>query len=356
MNLQVEISNSVDENEWNRTLTMSKDSSIYQTTFWAQIYKNSYDSVPVFVSIRDSKSNLVGQLTSLIHKKMLWAHSHPISRFIGQGLNLNSILTWQYGPIIHDEENKKNILDRILFSLKQVAKENNIAMIRGSTSPYLEGNQKMLNSSFKNQNYSSQPWSTYLVNLKQNEEEFFQQLDKKTRYDIRKSEEKDLVFEETNNVDTIHELLMLKAESNKKARLQGLDRNKRFVIEHKQLIDLGLEHVFIIKHENEIVGGIIVPHFNGNIIQHGVTISSQRKLMVGTFLTWKVLKFFLNKEFFYFDMGGFNPNPETKKEENIDFFKSKWNGIQTDFVFHDKILDKKKIAISSFLRKFKGYN
>ena len=356
MNLQVEISNSVDEIEWNRTLTMSKDSSIYQTTFWAQIYKNSYDSVPVFVSIRDSKSNLVGQLMSLIHKKMLWAHSHPISRLIGQGLNLNSILTWQYGPIIHDEENRKNILDKLLVSINHVAKENNIAMIRGSTSPYSERNKEISNSTFKNQNYSYKPWSTYLVNLKQNEEKFFQQLDKKTRYDIRKSEEKDLTFEETKDIDTIHELLMLKAESNKKARLKGLDRNKRFVLEHKQLIDLGHEHVFIIKHENQIVGGIITPNFNGNIIQHGVTISSQRKLMVGTFLTWNILKFFLNKEFFYFDMGGFNPNPQTKKEENIDFFKSKWNGIQADFSFHDKILDRKKIKVSSLLRKFKDYN
>jgi len=52
----------------------------------------------------------------------------------------------------------------------------------------------------------------------------------------------------------------------------------------------------------------------------------------------------------YYDMGGINPNPSSKKEKNIDFYKSKWGGQQYSFGISTKILNRKKQILSSILR------
>ena len=49
-------------------------------------------------------------------------------------------------------------------------------------------------------------------------------------------------------------------------------------------------------------------------------------------------------------MSGVNPEPSSKKEARIDFFKSKWGGEKYDYLTFMKILDKQKAKISFALQ------
>ena len=59
MNFTVNISSTVDENEWNDSLNKNSSSMIYQTTKWQELYETVYDSKPVYITVRDQLKNIV---------------------------------------------------------------------------------------------------------------------------------------------------------------------------------------------------------------------------------------------------------------------------------------------------------
>ena len=341
------ISETVDEHEWNTKLLESNDSSTYQTTNWAQVFKFAHDSKPLFISVRDNDSKLVGQLCSIIHKKFFWNRANTISKFIGEKLDLHTSIKWDYGPIIHDSMHNEEILSQILDALDQVSKQNNVTMISGSTPP---SKNKNLEPLFAKHGFSEQKWSTNIIHLQTKIDEYYNSLNKKTRYDIRKSEEKELTFEVVNDHSSYVEFQNLKNEANKIAGLPINKNPKVIVARTKFLDDFGHGKLFLVRHENQLLAGIVGILFNGKIIQDSVAISSNRNHLQGDFLTWNFLKWCHKKKFSFVDVGGVNPNPISQKEKSINFFKSKWGGEKLDYYYYVKILDRSKSKISSLLQ------
>lgn len=52
MTLEVDISNDPDENYWNENLEKSTSSTIYQVPNYSNVYKQVFDSKPVFVMVK----------------------------------------------------------------------------------------------------------------------------------------------------------------------------------------------------------------------------------------------------------------------------------------------------------------
>ena len=347
LNLKSKYSYEIDSNEWNNTLLQNKISTIYQTSNWQEIYKQVYDSKPVFITVTKSNGKILGQLGAVIHKKLFWQDTNIITSLIGSKLNLRTTLNWFHGPILHDYHNQKEIISEILSCIDKISIENKVTMIRGISPPL---DDKLLNESFKSFNYSLNPWATYITDLKQKPEKLYNSFNKKTRYDIRKSEQQELKFEIAKNKKSYDEFNELKVEARKRAG-QKTKLNTFFFDAHREfLYKKGYENLFLVKHEGVIIGGILGVIFNGNIIQHGVGNSVTTELLGGPFLTWNALKWAINKKYSTFDMGGVNPYPESLKEGKIDFYKSKWGGKKHHYTFYTKIFSKTKSKISSFLK------
>ena len=83
MNFNIKISSEVNENEWNENLSKSSTSTIYQSYNWQKLYREAFSSKPFFITITDDSGNVVGQLACLIHEKMLWGGTNPVSKKIG---------------------------------------------------------------------------------------------------------------------------------------------------------------------------------------------------------------------------------------------------------------------------------
>ena len=94
MNFNVKISSKVNENEWNDNLAKSNASTIYQSYNWQKLYREVFGSKPIFISITNKNGIVVGQLACLIHEKMLWEGTNPISKKIGNTLKLSTSLWW----------------------------------------------------------------------------------------------------------------------------------------------------------------------------------------------------------------------------------------------------------------------
>ena len=345
MNFTVNISSTVNENEWNNSLNKNSSSMIYQTTKWQELYQTVYDSKPIFITVRDQLKNIVGQLACLIHKEVFWQHANIISKVLGKKLKLGTVLWWYHGPIIHDNKNQKQILEIILKSLDDVVVKNNVVMVRGISSP-LE--QQDFNQEFIKFGYKIEPRLTFVIDLTQDIDKLYNSLKKDTRYYIRKSEKEDFEFiiaNEKNVFDKFQELKNITRKLNDK---KIFNNSKLFDMHWEILRNSGFEDLLVARKNSEIEGIILTLNFNGNLIQHALANSPKFDL-VGTFLTWNTIKWAKQMNYSTFDFAGVDPEPKTAKEKGIYFYAEKFGGEKIHYSVYSKIIDKKKYYLSSGL-------
>lgn len=345
MTLEVNISYTVDEKLWCQNLEKNIASTIYQVPTYSTVYDQVFDSKPVFVTVL-KKNEIVGQLAILIHSKYYWKDSNMFSRAIGEKLKLNLILRWEYGPIIHQYDDRQEILDEILLAVERIAEQNDINLIRGTTYPLRNIYD---NKIFEKHGYDSTDWATYITELGQNPNALYDSLSKETRYDIRKSEKNDLELEIVNNFSSFKEYSELAFSTRLRAG-EKRKENPLFVEKFwNNMYDKGYLKVFLARKGEELLGAIENLVFNKNVIQYGIVNSPKTQLLGGTFLTWNAIKWSVENNCRTYDMGGINPNPETEKEKSINFYKSKWGGKQQNYIRYVKIRKPSKTKFSAAL-------
>lgn len=346
MNFNAIFTHDVDQNGWNTKLLQRKSSLVYQTSNWQLAFRGGYSSKPVFIYVVNDQDKTVGQLAAIIHQKWFWQDANIFSKTIGGALGLGKVLHWFYGPIIYDKDNEEKIISTMIETLDMIAKENAVVLIKGTSSP-LAG--EPANKSFENYNYDLKPGATFIIDLKQGSENLYGSLKKDIRYYIRRSEKMGYQFEIVNNKDILHEFHDMKIEANKEEGRRPV-RNKIFVDTNWELLHKkGFAQLFIARFKGKNVGGILTLNYNKNMIQHALVNSPEHDL-VGTFLTWNIIKWAMKMNLETFDFAGVNPNPKTTKEKGIYYYASKWGGNLYNYTVYTKILDSKKHKITSFLK------
>lgn len=345
MSITISVESLIDPTNWDTHLAKNPTSSLYQSWYWAKIYEDVFDSKPFFLLAKNTSGKVIGQLLVFIHTKYFWIHANPIIKKLYPKFNLGSIISWNYGPIIHDKNNANEINRKFLKSLDKLAIENNVIMIKGSSSLEFE---IMNDVPFLENNFQVQDWGTYVIDLTQEKNIIYNNLDKKTRYDIRKSEKFGLLFEIADKKDTLDEYIELKH----KEREQSNQKTIRIPLYNEKYWNYLFYNdrlkLFVARHNGKIVSGILAIEFFGHLIQHGV-LNLRNDLLAGSFVTWNAIKWSIDNNYKTFDMGGFNPNPASEKEKNIDFFKSKWSGNEIHYHLYTKIINSKKFKLSSIL-------
>lgn len=346
MGFDVKISSEINESEWNDNLTKSNASTIYQNYHWQNLYREAFGSKPFFIYVINESGIVVGQLACLIHKKMLWEDTNYFSKKIGTSLKLGNSLWWYHGPIIHDQENRNEILSIILSSVDKIAMENKIVNIRGISSPFLK---QFPSKIFEKFGYKPEPKLTFVINLNQNLDDLYNFLKKDTRYYIRKSEKEGFVFETAKDMEGFEKFQEFKIEA-KKREGKKTSRKQHFYEKHWKILKQNeCEEVLLARTDGKIKGTILTLFFNGNMIQHALSNAPEEEL-VGTFLTWNTIKWAQKMNMNTFDFAGVDPSPKTKKEKGIYFYAEKFGGEKIDFFSYTKILDKKKYYLSTGLK------
>lgn len=346
MKISINVTSDVDSKEWNKELSKSTESTTYQTSQFAQVYYDAYGSKPVYLIAQDSTGKIIGQLLTLFHSKYYWRNTNLITKKIFSHLDFNSAV-WNYGPIIHDKQYESEIILEMFTALEKYAIEKKIMILHGSTSPFYN----IKNQYFKENNFSSISWKTYVIDLNLGKDSLYEKLNKKIKYDIRKSQDNNLKFLINDDLEslTAYTKLSIKAPARKKEKRKF---NPKFVDSfYNNLLKQGLSKIGTVKFNDELIGGVLLLNFNKMSVQMGVENSSKKKLLGGPFLTWKTISWLSDNEFNYFDMGGANPNPKNTKEKQIDFYKSKWLGKELYFNRYTKLLNPNKYKIFSSLSK-----
>lgn len=343
---EIEVHHTVNGEEWDKKLSDNRMSTAFQISRLNEFYQ-SYGSKPIFVLVKDSNKKIVGQLSAVIFDKIYWSDSNIISKSIGHMFNLRRILTWSYGPIIHDQKHSEEIVTKIFETLDKISINNKVVMIKGSFHPFF---LRISDRLFKQFNYKITMGATYIIDLQDNDD-VYNKLDKKTRYDIRKSEESELEFVVTNDRKSLDDFTKLKIQE----KIRYDEKTKSESMEHndsrwKYLCKDGYEKIFLAYFKGEPVAGILNTIFNGYVIQKRVSIGSKTQSIAGTFLTWNTIKWCMEQKYAIYDMGGINPNPINDRERSIAFYKSKWGGKKVRYVELTKLIDPMKWKISSILK------
>jgi len=74
--------------------------------------------------------------------------------------------------------------------------------------------------------------------------------------------------------------------------------------------------------------------FNKLIIEGGVVRSVEdfkNKLYSQDLIKWKIIEWGVENNMKFYDLAGFNPHPQSKKEEGINRYKEKWGGEKRNY-------------------------
>ena len=347
MSLKTEISYAIDKTFWDNTLKLNPASTASQMADCYIPHQLTYNSKPVFIIVSDPSGKVVGQLSAVIHITDYGLKTNFISEMVNSKLNLETILRWSHGPIIHDMNNSEEIISEILLAVDKIAMDNNVNVISGTSPPQMPN---MPVNVFKNKGYAIKPWITYITNLQRNVDDIYKALHNKTRYDIRKGEKSGLEFEVLSTRESMDYYLNIKYPD-KKIQKKVKTKYKKFTDNiWESLFRNEYKKNFVVKYKGNPEAMITNFLFNGNVSQVGVSTSTKNKY-AGTFLTWNAIKWAAENNFRTYDVGGANPNSISSKEKGIDLFKSKWASKKVDYFICTKIFNKKKYSISRIIKQ-----
>lgn len=307
------------DTDWNNRLLNSEGGNIYQTKEYG-IHLIRMGQTPYFVKFINGKGNIIGQLLlgSIARFKKKGNKGKLLNKFPGVA---KEIYRWTYGPVIFN--NKFN--NEIFFELNKLIKLKK-CLIHGKTNPFFSIDAKSLEK-----NFQIKKWKTHLINLQDDKETLYHNIDKHSgRKNIERSIKRGVCIEEITEKN-IPEYVKLRNDT--------VTEETNKVTEQEMIDWLQLLHPigyggFMARVDEIPIGGIFFASFNKIIIEGGVARSKkdyELKLYSQDLIKWKIIEWGINNNMRYYDLAGFNPNPTNPKEEGIKRYKEKWGGKETTY-------------------------
>lgn len=307
------------DSNWNKRLESSGLGTIYQAAEIAQHHIHE-GRKPLCLKFISDNEGIAGQL--LMSEYERFTNTSLKTNILKKIPNIKKMsFSWTYGPIIFDRTSSNEIysvLSKFLISSKHI--------VSGWQHPLYTDGIDGLDKKFK-----LMPWSTFIIDLTLSKDELYSNIDKHSgRKNIERATQRGVVVEEINDENFIEYAKLRQAQETDSNEKSDLEQRKEWWHSVKKLGYLGL----LAKKDSNAVSGILFSAFNGHIIEVGVARSpedSKNNLYSQDLLKWKIIEWGKNNNMKYYNLAGFNPNPQSKKEEGIFKYKKKWGGKRYDF-------------------------
>jgi len=245
---------SVEENPDSRVLSDFVSSHLqgnfFQTPELFELYKKTDFYEPTLVSLKDESDGLVASLLSVIQKENLPLISGLTARSISWG-----------GPLL-PKENTIKVLETLLEAYNSLIQGRSLYTEFRNLYPMLE-----FKPAFKNKGYDYNPHLDIHVDLTRGLDSLWDGLSKSKRRCIRKAREQGVEVVDSNDIGEIKDFYILLKEFYsgivKKPLPSWSFFNKAFEI----LKPKGMLKYFLVKYNNEVIGGIMCPIYNGIIYE-----------------------------------------------------------------------------------------
>ncbi len=223
----------------------------------------------------------------------------------------------------------------MLQALKKIGKEEKAIMVK--MEPNVKNDEKIKKFLLANSCRQGRPLFTkftFLLDLKQKEEEILQKMKPKTRYNIRLAQRHGVEIKEDNSEQAFKNYLKLTKETMKRQGFyaHSSQYHQKMWIEMNQA---KIAHLFLARYQKEILGAYIFFIFN-NVLYYPYGASSRKykKVMPLYALFWEAIKFGKKMKCHTFDMWG-SPGPKVSpKDPYFGFhrFKEGFGGELIEFI------------------------
>lgn len=268
------------------------------------------------------------------------------------------------GPIFNLNKNIRENFQRVI----DLAKENNISWIR--VEPQSRADLEILKKNIDEFKFiksakNHQPPQTLVIDLQKSEDEILSNMKKKTRYNIKFSEKKNIVFESTRDKKDIDEFLGLIKITSTRNKIVNYEFDY-----YKNLFDFFDEKIirlYVAKYEGKILAGIVSIFYKDTVTNlYGASSNEYRNLKAPYGLRWKIIKDVKEEGFKNHDLGG-TKIIKNEKGENVPA-SGDWFGfsqIKLGFCYicepiefpgcYDIVLNSRKYWLYRILQKVKDF-
>jgi hypothetical protein len=187
--------------------------------------------------------------------------------------------------------------------------------------------------------FSVTHWATYIVDLNQNRDFLFNNLDKAAKKQLRKAEDQGLTVQEISDKTSYWEKFVIPYKEFEIAagRIPPIDKS------FEAMWRLGAIKYYrffcVMDRFHQVIGLLGIFGFN-NIVTEITSAVSQRvyteHLAAQDLLHWEIICRCKDYGFSYFNLAGVNPDPQTPKEAGIRQFKAKWGGKYITYMRYSK--------------------
>lgn len=315
----------ISDKNWNSRILETGLGTIYQTKERADYVIKA--GVPVkFLKFIDNSGKIVAQ--NLLTFQPRFHVNNNKSKFLKNlPLLKKTVCNWSFGPIFFQPELYNDIYKTFFHYLK-----THKYVLNGWTHPLLQHNIENVSKQYK-----IKKWGTYVLNLNQELDDLYKNIDKHSgRKNIERSEKRGVTIEQITENTLLDYLELINTTRRQNMPPADIDF---FKFRWKTFQPLGYSG-FLAKRDGMSVGGLLFSYFNGYIIEIGVArskIDTEEKLYSQDLIKWKIIEWGVKNKMKYYDLSGFNPNPISQKEVGIEKYKRKWGGT---LHLYDRILEK----------------
>jgi len=308
------------DSNWNIRLHNSPLGSIHQTTEYTSYLEKVDHPKIFFLTFISEKGVIVGQLA--LNEYSRFVKKTLATKLLKKFPNIKkTIYRWQYGPVIFDQTYNHEIL-KLLYKFLISKKCKAI----GFEHPLSGKNLSSLGKPFK-----INKWGTFLIDLTQDKDQIWNQLNKHSaRKNIKRSEKRGVSIKmmTVNDLPSYYKILReTKLNVNSKIEFSSVENLWKY------LHPIGLNGFLAFKNE-ELTGGILFSLFNNYLREWGIArtqIDTLEKLYSQDLLKWKIIEWGINNKANYYDLSGANPESTNEKESGIFRYKAKWGGKYVEY-------------------------
>lgn len=301
---KIAINSDVNKKELDEFVLNNPRSSIFQTSFMAEIYERNKGAKPLIITaVNEEKGVIVASLLA----KFLEEKPGILGCFSRHS-------TIREGPIFDDNLGFK-ALDPLLRSYNEIAKKKAIY-----SRIYPLENISQIEPIFGNNGYTYEGWNNLLVDLNKPKEIIWNNLRTDKKKAVRKAKKLGLKFREIidkNEIKTFYELV----KSRFALRKNPLEDISNFEAVYDILVPKGMAKFFFVEYQGNCISTRLVLLNNKKIYAwYSGSDNMYLKCYPNDFITWSVLEWGVDQGFELFDFGG-GGTPDEQSTGWVEFKK-----------------------------------
>jgi lipid II:glycine glycyltransferase (peptidoglycan interpeptide bridge formation enzyme) len=263
------------------------------------------------------------------------------------------------GPVILKNERDLDIVYNYLQFIDSFAEKNHVGSIHLSPfryDPHYFQDPGIL-SIFEQFGYTRKIWGTYLVDLTQDENKLWMNLEHSARKSLKQMEGRGVIVKKVSGHQEFIEKFIIPYNRMEKEfgrsevplwfaeKIKNTDNHDKYY------------HYFYAELDGNIEAVLGMYVYNGYATEIMSTTSRytyENKVYAQDLIHWDMFRYAKSIGCHTFDLASVNPNPANAKEEGIRRFKKKWGGRYIEYPIFEKELSNLSFIIQNQL--IKGYH